>query len=54
VAQLYEYVFKCRWFKFNETQMVKKLLKQGLSASCADYDKRTALMVAAQEGREVS
>ncbi|GAX80357.1 hypothetical protein CEUSTIGMA_g7796.t1 [Chlamydomonas eustigma] len=35
-----------------DEKTVKKLLKQGLSASCADYDKRTALMVAAQEGRE--
>ncbi|GAX80356.1 hypothetical protein CEUSTIGMA_g7795.t1 [Chlamydomonas eustigma] len=34
-----------------DEKTVKKLLKQGLSASCADYDKRTALMVAAQEGR---
>ena len=34
-------------------QLLVKLLKQGLSASCSDYDKRTACMVAAQEGQEV-
>ena len=36
------------------SQTLRKLLKQGISSSCADYDKRTACMVAAQEGREVS
>ena len=35
-------------------QLVTKLLRMGVSASCADYDKRTPLMVAAQEGRVVS
>ncbi|GAX76940.1 hypothetical protein CEUSTIGMA_g4387.t1 [Chlamydomonas eustigma] len=32
--------------------MVKKLLAEGVSASCADYDKRSPLMVSAQEGKE--
>ncbi len=34
-------------------QIVKKLLGQGVSASCCDYDKRSPLMVSAQEGKEV-
>ena len=33
-------------------QIVKKLLGQGVSASCCDYDKRSPLMVSAQEGKE--
>ena len=31
---------------------MKKLLGQGVSASCCDYDKRSPLMVSAQEGKE--
>ena len=33
---------------------VKRFLLQGVSPSCADYDKRSPLMVSAQEGRAVS
>jgi ankyrin repeat protein len=37
--------------KHPDLQFVAQLLAEGADPSCADYDKRTPLMVSAQDGR---
>ena len=37
-----------------DLHQAKALMEQGVSPSAADYDKRTALMLAANQGHDVS